>query len=274
VLSASYSYSLPVATNSALGGVIVPTSGKLTVDGSGNLSLATIAAGHLLANSSGSAAVPTDTSLTALWDAVFGSTQGQIVYRGVSGWAALGPGSSGQYLQTQGSGANPQWAAVAGASGGTITGVTAGTGLSGGGTSGTVTLSLAAQPYIISGFYPGVPGNSQLLLVHRCGTAITFPANFATTASGADTGGGCTVNATGSTVINIDKCLAANDPTTGGNWTTIGTLTIGAGGHSFSLATTGGASQSAAKGDFIRAVAPATADATAANIYITLAADR
>lgn len=44
-----------------------------------------------------------------------GSTQGQILYRGAAAWVALAPGSSGQYLQTQGAAANPQWAAAGGA---------------------------------------------------------------------------------------------------------------------------------------------------------------
>lgn len=37
------------------------------------------------------------------------STQGAILYRGSSAWAALAAGTSGQYLKTNGSGANPSW---------------------------------------------------------------------------------------------------------------------------------------------------------------------
>lgn len=40
------------------------------------------------------------------------TTQGDIVYRDASGLARLGAGTSGQYLQTNGSGANPAWATV------------------------------------------------------------------------------------------------------------------------------------------------------------------
>lgn len=43
-----------------------------------------------------------------------GSTQGDILYRNGSQWTALGVGTSGQFLQTQGAGANPQWATPAG----------------------------------------------------------------------------------------------------------------------------------------------------------------
>jgi hypothetical protein len=42
--------------------------------------------------------------------------QGEVLYADSNGhWIALGVGSSGQYLQTQGAGANPQWATPAGA---------------------------------------------------------------------------------------------------------------------------------------------------------------
>jgi len=42
-------------------------------------------------------------------------TQGDILYAGASGvWAKLGFGTSGQYLQTLGTGANPQWSAPPG----------------------------------------------------------------------------------------------------------------------------------------------------------------
>lgn len=39
-----------------------------------------------------------------------GSTRGQLLYRGSSGWAVLAPGTSGQLLQTGGAGADPSWA--------------------------------------------------------------------------------------------------------------------------------------------------------------------
>jgi hypothetical protein len=83
----------------------------------GTLSLAQIASGRVLGNVSGSAAVPTEISLSALLDAALGSGRGQIIYRGASGWAALGPGTSGYYLQTRGSGADPIWGNVKGGGG-------------------------------------------------------------------------------------------------------------------------------------------------------------
>lgn len=44
-----------------------------------------------------------------------GSTRGQVLYRGASGWAALNPGTSGQILKSAGSGADPYWSSSTGA---------------------------------------------------------------------------------------------------------------------------------------------------------------
>lgn len=67
--------------------------------------------GHLLSNPTISA------DLQALLDAVT-TTQGSILFRGASEWQFLGPGTSGQFLETQGAGADPVWAAAGGGGGG------------------------------------------------------------------------------------------------------------------------------------------------------------
>lgn len=45
---------------------------------------------------------------------ISGEAQGSILYFNGSNWTQLAPGTSGDVLQTQGAGANPQWAAAAG----------------------------------------------------------------------------------------------------------------------------------------------------------------
>lgn len=46
------------------------------------------------------------------------TTQGSVLYRGATDWAALAPGAVGEFLKTNGVGANPSWA-IAGAGGST-----------------------------------------------------------------------------------------------------------------------------------------------------------
>lgn len=55
-------------------------------------------------------------SASSVLDSI-GSTQGQILYRGASGWAVLAPGTSGQILQSGGAAANPSWTTASSVSG-------------------------------------------------------------------------------------------------------------------------------------------------------------
>jgi hypothetical protein len=57
---------------------------------------------------------PTWDTLSALIDSAIGSTQGTILYRGASAWAALAAGTAGHVLTSQGAGANPTWSAPTG----------------------------------------------------------------------------------------------------------------------------------------------------------------
>ena len=94
-------------TNGITGGPITST---------GTIGLAVIGSHELIANLTGSTASPTAATLTALIDAAIGSTQGDILYRDAAGWVALAPGTSGQFLKTQGAAANPIWDAAGGSS--------------------------------------------------------------------------------------------------------------------------------------------------------------
>lgn len=98
------------------------TGGPIT--SSGTISLASVSNGSILANISGSAAAPSANTLTGIIDSVIGNTQGSVLYRNGSAWVALSPGTSGQFLQTQGAAANPQWANASGS--GTVNSGTAG----------------------------------------------------------------------------------------------------------------------------------------------------
>jgi hypothetical protein len=96
-----------------------------------------------------------------------------------------------------------------------------------------------------------------------------FAANF-----GATSAVRSLANATASAAIAVQKCLAAADPTSSGSWVAAGTLTFAAGGHAATLATAGGTALTVAAGDMLRLVAPASADATLAGVFVTLAGDR
>lgn len=84
------------------------------ITGTGTLAGAftTIATLSLLGNATGGAAIPSIVGFSAFMDAVLGSTQGDVAYRGSAAWAALAPGSKGQSLVTGGASANPQFGAT------------------------------------------------------------------------------------------------------------------------------------------------------------------
>ncbi len=73
-----------------------------------------------------------DADLAAL--AAISPSQGDIIYHNGTAWVRLAAGTSGHYLQTQGTGANPQWAAASGGS------------------------SLPVQPLVADTTYSGLPG--------------------------------------------------------------------------------------------------------------------
>jgi hypothetical protein len=160
--------------------VVAPTSlltsaGVTNVVGSGEivasptvgavaLSLASIASGHLIANTSTVTAAPGDASLSALLDLAFGSVEGDVIYRGATAWAALVAGTSGEFLQTQGTAAPPQWAAVSGGGGGTVTDVaTSGAGISGGPITSTGTLTVEWNAGSVTALGAGLSLNSGTL---------------------------------------------------------------------------------------------------------------
>ena len=85
------------------------STGGAPITATGTVSLAAILDGRILANISGGAAVPTGNTLSNILDALFSSTRGATLYRGVTAWAALAPGTSGQILTTGGLAADPSW---------------------------------------------------------------------------------------------------------------------------------------------------------------------
>jgi hypothetical protein len=79
-----------------------------------SFALASIDDDRVMANVSGGSAAPTPTTTTALLDALIGSARGTIIMRGASTWDPLIPGTSGQFLKSQGPGADLVYATLAG----------------------------------------------------------------------------------------------------------------------------------------------------------------
>ena len=86
--------------------------------------------------------------------------QGDIMYYNGTDWARLAAGTNGQFLKTQGSAANPVWS-TDNNSGGTVTSVATGSGLSGGPITGAGTIALAngsqAGQIFVTGATPFTP---------------------------------------------------------------------------------------------------------------------
>lgn len=96
---------------------------------------------------SGTTAITTtiaDNSVDGTDIALGSDAQGDIMYYNGTDWARLGAGTSGQVLKTQGTGANPVWAADNNA-GGTVTSIATNNGITGGTITTTGTIGLTGQ---------------------------------------------------------------------------------------------------------------------------------
>jgi hypothetical protein len=171
-----------VATNNGL------TGGTIT--GAGTIGLATIATGNVLAYTSGGTGVPVATAPTAVLD-VIGSVQGDVLYRGVSNWSVLAPGTSGQFLQTQGPAATPQYTSI-------TSNLTAGQGIQITGTTTATIANTAIRDYIAGLTLSNDSGSPNTVIDIAAGIA-TDNTNVAVISIGAFTGsiGGSWVAGTG-----------------------------------------------------------------------------
>lgn len=74
--------------------------------------LGAISSGDVLANTTGSLAVPSGVPGSTYLDFVFGNVQGDVLYRSSTGWVILAAGPVGDVFETGGAGANPGYVPV------------------------------------------------------------------------------------------------------------------------------------------------------------------
>lgn len=82
----------------------------------GLISVAPILTGNILSNLSTGTDVPIGNTLSDILDFTVTDVQGSLLTRTATGWDSIAPGTSGDYLQSQGAGADLIWAAGGGGS--------------------------------------------------------------------------------------------------------------------------------------------------------------
>lgn len=88
------------------------TQGSLPyVDAATKYALLAPGTAHYPLVSGGADANPSFASISAILDALIGSTRGGVLYRGAAGWALLPPSTAGHVLTDGGVGADPSWSA-------------------------------------------------------------------------------------------------------------------------------------------------------------------
>lgn len=201
----------PLWANPSAGGTLtnVATGAGLTggpITTTGTIAFAAVANGSILANISGGSAAPTAHSTSDILDAIFSSGRGTVLYRGAAAWAALGPGTSGQFLMTGGASADPSWDSPSGA--GTVLNVATGAGLTGGPitSSGTISASYPVNAQVGTSYAVQQSDQSKL---------VTFSNVGAVAASIAQAGGGGNFQAGWDcTLLNLNTGTVTLTPTT------------------------------------------------------------
>lgn len=104
----------------AVTGALTKTSSGAIDVGSGSITLAqiqNIATQMIIARKTAGTGSLEVCTISDILD-FLGTARGSIMYRGVSGWSLLAPGTSGNVLQTNGAGADPTWVTPSGGGGG------------------------------------------------------------------------------------------------------------------------------------------------------------
>lgn len=227
---------VPSLTTALPSGLALGTPASVTLTNGAGLpvsGLGAIANGSIVANISGSSASPSANTLSAIIDSALGNVQGDVLYRGASGWTVLAPGSSGNCLQTGGAAANPSWGSC-GTGGGAVSSVSnSDSTLTISPTTGAVVASLntghantwtAAQSFNSSDLVlkGSTSGTTTLNAAATAGaTTATLPANTGTVAE-LNLAQTWTANQTFPSASIANSVLANSSITVAGNATSLG----------------------------------------------------
>lgn len=151
------------------------------------------ATSRVLGRKTAGAGDPEELTLSDVLDFIGSAAQGDILYRGASTWARLAAGTSGNFLKTQGAGANPVWDT---ASSGAISTATVTTYTSGSGTHTPQSDCKLMLVFLVGGGAGGAGGGTGSPGGGTNGNASTFGA---LTANGGTGGGNNNVGAAGGT---------------------------------------------------------------------------
>jgi hypothetical protein len=160
--------------------------------------MASVGGQRVLGNAGAGSGPIGELSITNMLDWL-SATQGAVLYRGAAGWTALAPGAAGQVLRSNGAAADPSFAAIT--TGGTVTKVTAGFGLTGGDITGSGTIAMESA-------LGGVGTYAMLRLVSGTATPGTTAGGGNLRYSDADGVTG------GSTPVGTWRCMGLANATT------------------------------------------------------------
>jgi len=165
-------------------------------------------------SSSSTPATISGESLSNLIDASIDNTQGDILYRGASGWTFLSPGSNGNVLRTNGPGADPTWESLSGVSVTSLTGD--GVIIANTDSFGAVTISLedATANFVLAGPTSGSPATPT----YRSLVSADIPDNAANTTGTSSNVTGIISILNGGTGTTTPALVAGSNVTITGTW--------------------------------------------------------
>lgn len=185
-----------------------------------------IATKRVIGRNSASSGDPEEVTVDQVLDWITGTAaQGDIFYRGASGIARLAAGTSGQFLKTQGAGANPAWATPSGGVGGSFRGalVKKSADQTGANFSVEAAVTWPAEEYDTDGIHDNITNNTRLTVPSAVSKVrVGFGLFLSSITSGTATY--ATIYKNGATYVGVARLhytATPNSQWSGGTWTAV-----------------------------------------------------